>query len=161
MPVTVNLRHLEKKDLHLEGELPVKELDLMLQDELIKADEPLEYDLTVTRSGQNLLVNGKASLPIDCECVRCLKPLHREVALDPYELVVPLEGEDKAPVDNDLVDLTPYLREDILLAFPQHPVCEAGCDPLPQVSKNKEQSGTSAQGRDTKSAWDELNKLKF
>jgi uncharacterized protein len=161
MPVTVNLRHLEKKDQHLEGDLPVKELDLMLQDELIKAEEPLEYDLEVTRSGQNLLVNGTVALNLQCECVRCLKPLKHRIELDPYDLAVPLEGEEKAPVDNDLVDLTPYLREDILLAFPQHPVCEAGCDPLPQVLKNNEQSGTSAQERDTKSAWDELNKLKF
>jgi uncharacterized protein len=161
MPVTVNLRHLEKKDQHLEGDLPVKELDLMLQDELIRAEEPLQYTLEVTRSGQNLLVNGKLSLWLDCECVRCLKPLKYKINLDPYDLVVPLEGEEKAPVDNDLVDLTPYLREDILLAFPQHPVCEAGCDPLPQVSKNKEQSGTSSRETDTKSAWDELNKLKF
>lgn len=161
MPITVNLRHLERKDQHLDGELPVKELDLMLQDEMIKADHPLQYDLEVTRSGQNLLVNGSLELELDCECVRCLKALKCNVDLDPYDLVVPLEGEEKAPIDNDLVDLTPYIREDILLAFPRHPVCEAGCDPLPQVSKNKEQSGTSSRETDTKSAWDELNKLKF
>lgn len=161
MPVTVNLRHLEKKDQHLDGDLPVKELDLMVEDDVIQVREPLKYDLEVTRSGQNLLVNGKLQILLDCECVRCLKPLKHQINLDPYDLIVPLEGEEKAPVDNDLVDLTPYLREDILLAFPRHPVCEAGCDPLPQVSKNKEQSGTSTQGSDKKSAWDELNKLKF
>jgi uncharacterized protein len=160
MPVTVNLRHLEKKDQHLEGDLPVKELDLMVEDEMIHPKEPLKYDLDVSRSGTNLLVNGRVELPLDCECVRCLKPLKVDIELDPYETVVPLEGEEKAQVDNDLVDLTPYLREDILLAFPRHPVCEAGCDPLPQVSTNIEQSGASARA-DTQSAWDELNKLKF
>jgi len=37
---------------------------------------------------------------------------------------LPLEGEEKTPVDNDCVDLTPFAREDMLLEFPQHPVCE-------------------------------------
>ena len=54
---------------------------------------------------------------------------------------MPLEGEEKANVINDLVDLTPYLREDIVLAFPQHPLCRpnaAGC-------KHPKQKGSAAE----------------
>lgn len=158
MPVTVNLRHLESKNVHLEGELTTGELDFERVDEMIKVNAPLRYDLEVEQNGENLLVRGRLGLTLDCECVRCLKPFKYPVDLEDYAALVPLEGEDKAPAENDLVDLTPYLREDILLAFPQHPLCEAECDRLPQLNQSK-QSGTSAQGE--KSAWAELDKLKF
>lgn len=158
MPVLVNLRHLEDKNVELEGELSPKELDLENIDEMIHANQPLRYDLEVEKNGSNLLVSGSLEMTLDCECVRCLKPFQYNVSVDPYDLLVPLEGEDKAKVDNDLVDLTPYLREDTVLAFPQHPLCEAECDRLPPIKENK-QAGTSAQGQ--KSAWDELNKLKL
>ena len=158
MPVIVNLRHLEFKNVELEGELTPKELELDNVDEMIHINQPLKYELEVEDSGANLLVQGKIQLTLDCECVRCLRPFQHTISLDPYILSVPLEGEDKAKVDNDLVDLTPYLREDTLLAFPQHPLCEADCDRLPPVKENK-QAATSVQGQ--KSAWDELNKLKL
>jgi uncharacterized protein len=112
----------------------------------------------VERSGATLLVSGSVNMTLDCECVRCLKPFQYNVSLEPYDLLVPLEGEDKADVDNDIVDLTPYIREDTVLAFPQHPLCEAECDRLPPLKENKA-AGTSVQGQ--KSAWDELNKLKL
>ena len=158
MAVSVNLRHLENKNVRLEGELPATELQLEQMDEMIQAHAPLKYDLEVERSGQSLLVNGTVDFTLDCECVRCLRAFPHPIHLEPYHLVVPLEGEEKAEVANDLVDLTPYLREDILLAFPQHPVCETECDRLPPSSPASEENGGSAQG---KSAWDELNKLKF
>jgi len=158
MPVTVNLRHLEDKSVQLDGEVSPEELDFGKADEMIEVKEPLEYALKVERSGNNLLVHGDLHLLLDCQCVRCLRPFKYQVDLDPYDTSVPLEGEEKALVVNDLVDLTPYLREDILLAFPQHPLCEADCDRVPELQHSKSVS-TSAQGQ--KSAWDELNKLKL
>jgi uncharacterized protein len=158
MPVTVNLRHLEEKNVQLEGEFSSEELEFVKPDEMIETNDPIEYNLEVEKSGNNLLVNGDLHLTLDCQCVRCLRPFKYQIDLDPYEALIPLEGEDAAPISNDLVDLTPYLREDILLAFPQHPLCEADCDRVPEL-KTFKNSSTSAQGQ--KSAWDELNKLKL
>jgi uncharacterized protein len=158
MPITINLRHLEAKDVHLEGEISARELEIDNVDDVVHTQTPLRYDLNVEQNGPNLLVTGHLNLTLDCECVRCLKSFEYPIDLDPYTLFVPLEGEDAAPVVNDLVDLTPFVREDILLAFPQHPVCEAGCESLP-LSSGIEQSSGMALGQ--KSAWDELNKLKL
>lgn len=158
MPITVNVRHLEEKNVELEGEISTHELEIEELDDVVHARKPLEYDLTVEQNGANLLVSGRLSLTLDCECVRCLKPIRHPVVLDPYNAFVPLEGEDAAPVVNDVVDLTPFIREDILLAFPPHPVCEAECESLPQ-SSGSEQSSGAALGEI--SAWDELNKLKL
>jgi uncharacterized protein len=156
MPVTVNLRHLEDKIVHLDGEISAEELDFAKPDEMIQINEPLKYDLEVELSGTNLLVRGELHLTLDCQCVRCLRPFKYDIDLDPYDALVPLEGEESAPVSNDLVDLTPFLREDVLLSFPQHPLCEADCDRVPELKKLKE---PSAPPQGEKSAWDELNKL--
>jgi uncharacterized metal-binding protein YceD (DUF177 family) len=75
---------------------------------------------------------------------------------------LPLEGEDKVEAQGDFVDLTPYVREDILLALPQHPLCEAECKGLPKGSaaKLKKVSGTG-KFEEKPAAWSELDKLKL
>src|SRR5688572_26865070 len=161
MPLLVNLRHLEKKDLHLEGELPVEELELEV-DELIHLSGPVKYDLEAERLENALLVQGNLKLPLECECVRCLKSFKTKLDFPGWAVHLPLKGEDKVEQNGDFVDLTPYIREDILLAFPQHPLCETECKGLPKGSaaKIKKASG-SGQKNETSSAWAELNKLKF
>jgi uncharacterized metal-binding protein YceD (DUF177 family) len=58
------------------------------------------------------------------------------------------------------VDLTPYVREDMLLEFPQYPLCKPDCRGL-------EKPGTGGAkdpgGKDEliPSAWAELDKLKL
>ena len=120
MPVTVNLRHLEDKNVELEGEVSPEELDFVKPDEMVQPNHPLLYNLEVEKNGNNLLIRGDLHMTLDCQCVRCLRPFKYEIDLDPYDALVPLEGDDRATVSNDLVDLMPYLREDVLLAFPQH-----------------------------------------
>ena len=68
----------------------------------------------------------------------------------------------RSPVVNDCVDLTPYVREDILLEFPQHPLCDPECRGLPKTSIGKSRN-TSGTGKTEvgSSAWAELNKLKL
>src|SRR5690242_14652157 len=137
MPVLVNLRHLEPHNVCLEGELPVAELDIGTGDDVIRVVQPLQYELEVQKLEAGLLVQGRLRLALDCECVRCLKPFRRQLNLDPWTLHLPLEGEEAVVVTNDCVDLTPHLREDILLEFPQHPLCEPECRGLPQSTVGK------------------------
>ena len=74
-----------------------------------------------------------------------------------------VDGEEKVIINNDLIDLTPYIREDILLGFPQRPLCNTECEGLPgnKVGKPKKASGPGKTVKDASSAWSELNKLKF
>ena len=153
MPLKVNLRHLEAHEVHLKGELPVGELDFGLRDEMLVPEEPLRYDLRVERVAHSVLVQGKLALTVHCQCVRCLKPFDKTITLDPWTQLLPLEGEDAVPVDNDFVDLTPYAREDMLLEFPQHPLCGPDCRGL---GKNRHEDAQTKP-----SAWNELDKLNF
>ena len=158
MPLQINIRHLEDDDLSLQGELPVVELDLPNNDELIHANHPLRYDLSAHMVGDGVLVQGRIELTLDCECARCLKPYEHVIALDPWATHIPLEGPEKAVIKDDVADLTPHVREDILLELPQHPLCEDGCAGLPNRAKEKKKKDTGQTGSP---AWAELNKLKF
>jgi uncharacterized protein len=162
MPLLINLRHLDRANQHLEGEIPVSELDLDGVDELITLKEPLKYDLEAQKMESGLLVQGRLELTLHCECVRCLKPFAYRLEINDWACLLALEGEEKAVVTNDSVDLTPSIREDILLGFPQHPLCKAECAGLPKkpIGKSKKTVG-GGRTKETSSAWAALNKLKF
>ena len=161
MPLTFNIRHLEDKNLLLEGELPVEDLDLAEVDELIHVSRPLRYRLQVQKLDNGILVQGSLDLPLRCECARCLKPFNQRLVLDPWACHLPLQGEEKAVVVNDCIDLTPYIREDTLLSFPQHPLCEPECKGLPVPGNEQKLPGAKREVESSSTAWAELNKLKL
>ena len=161
MSLKVNIRHLDAGEVLLRGELSIAEAGLECPDELVHARQPVQYDLTAQRSGRDMLVQGKLSFVLDCECARCLKAFQQRVELEHWTALVPLEGPEKAEIKDDGVDLTPYLREDILLEYPQHPLCGADCAGLPnRAEKNAKQTNGASQAP-VSSVWSELNKLKF
>jgi len=161
MQITINLRHLATRSLQLKDEISADELGLNQLDELIRVPGPVLYELEVQKMGPGILVTGRVTVRLECECARCLKPFSLLADLKDFAVQLSLEGEEAVEVDGDFVDLTPYLREDIVLAFPQHPLCEPGC----AVLKKQTAPGNEAQPGDesqmTSSAWAVLNKLKL
>ena len=158
MSLKINLRHLEDDGIQLKGELSLAELDLGVNDELIHAEKPLSYDLSVELLHDAILATGSLRLPLECECGRCLKKFKTELKLTDWAVHLPLEGDDKVSVENDCVDLTPFVREDMLLNFPQHPLCKPDCAGL-----KKKDSAPKAEAGDKPvlDVWAELNKLKI
>ena len=143
----------------LRGELSLDELDLDVRDEMIRVTQPVEYNIEIEKLDDALLIQGELRVELECECIRCLKKFKRGLDLENWTLHLPLEGDEKVAVDNDCVDLTPFVREDILLEFPQHPLCKSDCGGLkPKTGKSKK----IADKMESKlSAWSELNKLKL
>ena len=156
----INLRHLEAHEIHLQGELSAgrtgfgreRRVDPRRTAAALRFDR---RDAARRRAGDRLAAAG-AGLP-----VRPLPETFRhELELPQWACHLPLDGEDKVPVENDCVDLTPFVREDILLDFPQHPLCKPDCAGL---KKKPQRQGTQnrRQGKTKPSAWAELNKLKL
>jgi uncharacterized protein len=163
MPLVVNLRHLASRNLLLKGELAPEELDLDLRDELVRVTQPLQHDIEVQKLDESLLLRGRLALVVDCQCARCLKAFKHQFTLDAWTCLVPLEGEEAAVVDSDCVDLTPLIREDILLELPQHPLCQQDCRGLekgPVVGKKPKSKG-AGRTENVSAAWAELDKLKL
>lgn len=162
MALLINLRNLERTPQELAGELAPAELDLEIQDEIVHVKEPLSYSLVAEQLESGILVRGSVRINLDCECARCLKAFKYPLELEEWVCHLALEGEEKVAIVNDCVDLTPYIREDIILEFPQHPLCKPECGGLLKRpgGKKTEVTGTG-QIRDSSSAWAELNKLKL
>lgn len=101
-----------------------------------KAD--IELDLRLESVMEGVLVSGTARAPLTGECVRCLDAIDGEIAVDIQELYTyPDRVLDDAAADDvervvegDLIDLEPTLRDAVVLALPQAPLCRDDCPGL-------------------------------
>jgi uncharacterized protein len=99
----------------------------------------VELDLRLEAVMEGVLVSGSARAPLTGECVRCLDPIDSETAVEFQELYVypdraEEEGaqadEDVRVVEGELIDLEPTLRDAVVLALPQAPLCRDDCPGL-------------------------------
>ncbi len=162
MPLLVNLQQLECGPVTLKGELTPGELELLDLDELISIKGPVSHDLTAAKMEQSILVQGRLTLKLHCECARCLKPFTRCLELADWACHLLLEGDEAVKITNDCADLTPLIREDILLELPQRPLCQPGCRGLPKKGPGKTKiTGKTGPTGGVAPEWAVLNKLKL
>jgi uncharacterized metal-binding protein YceD (DUF177 family) len=155
MSLKVNIVNLQKKSERLSGEISAEELGLESRDELVEFGESVQYELNADWMDKSVLVQGSAAVSVDCECVRCLKPFTFPITLEALALHLPVEGTEAVEIIDDCIDLTPYIREDILLGLPQHPLCRSDCEGLPKGNSLQANTGSKS------SIWSELDNLKF
>ena len=79
---------------------------------------PVRYALDVGVSGGGIFATGRLSLRIRSRCVACLNEFETELIIEPFVFQGEFEGRAS-------VDLTTQMREDIHLALPAHPRCDA------------------------------------
>jgi DUF177 domain-containing protein len=151
--VKIHLRQVPAEGLHLEGEE-----DCLLPDleaEGIRCAGPLHYDIEVGISAGALWANGSLSQPIGLRCVSCLEKFVHEVKVPAFALHTELHGPE-------MVDLAPFMREDVLLNMPAHPHCDRDggrkCNAAtPKYSDLEEQEREAKREHD----WEALDKLKL
>ena len=139
MAIKINLEQLEEEDSQLAGQLSAAELDLQLGgDILVHSAGALDYQLDATSAGDTLLVRGVLTIDFACDCARCLEPFTYTLELPDWTCVLPLNGSDAVESKGEHLDLTPWVREDILLGLPQHPQCGSECQGLVSQTKAEE-----------------------
>jgi len=161
MAVIVNLRHLEGRTIRLEGEVSAEELDVAGLDDLIRPEGGVRYELEVERHEEGLLVQGRLSWTLQCECARCLAPFRQELVLTAWCSLLAWAGDDPVCIRNDCVDLTPYIREDMVLALPARPLCKPECGGLQIRSTDDPGVTRQTQAGEPSAAWAMLNNLKL
>jgi len=144
----VHLKQIPTQGLHLEGEeeCPIQELEL----EGIRCAGCLHYDIDLGIAGGGLWANGSLAQPVELRCVLCLEKFVHEIRVPAFAVHTELHGPET-------VDLTPFMREDILLSLPAHPHCDRDGD---RFCKAK-QVMTENQDTKRKSDWSALDKLKL
>jgi uncharacterized protein len=147
--IGVHLLQVPPEGQHLEGEEDPGFLDLA---EIgAKPAGPVRYDLEVGISGSGVFATGRVAAPVEMTCVACLQPFVYEAVVDPFAAQVEIEGRE-------LVDLTPAVREELLLALPNHPRCDLNeGQSCPYQGPVTSGGGTQESAQ---SAWDKLDKLK-
>jgi len=141
-----HLKQIPAEGLHLEGD-EVGSIP-QLETEGIRCAGPLHYNFDIGVSSGALWVNGSLSQPVELRCVSCLEKFVHQIEVPAFAVHTELRGPEA-------VDLTPFIREDLLLNLPAHPHCDRDGGRICKA-KHIEMAKQDTKG---KSNWSELDKL--
>jgi len=149
----IHLRQIHADGLHLEGEEECLIPDLAGEE--VRCKGPLRYALDLGISEGALWATGSLAQPVELTCVRCLEPFLFDIEAKAFSIHFDLTG-------SELIDLTPYLREDILLNLPAHPHCDREGGRVCPASKLREASAEPPEADEKRQPdWSVLDKLKL
>jgi uncharacterized protein len=118
-----------------------------------RAEQPIRADLRVERDGENLLVTGWVQTTLRLQCGRCAE-------LFPVAVRARAEHLFEAPHPNS-IDLTPLIREDILLELPLVAACRLDandrCPFSGEVYRARPETSGSLTGE---AVWEALSKIR-
>ena len=161
-----DLLDLPPEGKQVEGELPCEEFDLhgLLRRTFT---EPIHYKLKFSpiNGGHDLLVQGTINSALNVICDRCDEEF-------PWQLECTDVCHEYENAFGTTVDLTDDLREDILVALPQHFLCTEECRGLcPTCGQNlnhgscdcppPEDEAEPPEVSDQASPWSQLDHLKL
>lgn len=134
----------------------------------------LDGTIQLLRTGDGILVLGQLQTSLEFECVRCLvqfgKPLKFQLEEEFHPTIdivtgatLPQIDEDEATTridDHHEIDLTEVVRQNLLLAAPQKPICRTKCLGLcPSCGKNWNEGPCDCKHDETDPRWDALKLL--
>lgn len=117
----------------------------------IPAGEHLVLDVRLESVVEGVLVSGTASAMVSGECARCLDLVTDRLEVQLTELFAypetatdgTTDPDEVSRVVDDLVDLEPVVRDAVLLALPQAPLCQEDCLGLcPECGGKRAELGT-------------------
>ena len=104
----------------------------------VPAGAAVSLDLRMESVTEGVLVTGTATVPLEGECGRCLRPIKDELEVPLQELYAYPDSATEATTDEDEIrrlqddyaDLEPALRDAVVFALPAHPLCREDCPGL-------------------------------
>ncbi len=141
----------EMHPLELKGEVSAEVLGL--NEPAARGEQPILAELLVQKEGDDFLVTGWLQTTLSLLCGRC-------AVWFPWPVRTQVEHLFEAPHPSG-IDLTPFIREDILLELPLNAACRLGADGRCPVTgefyqPRPETSGSLASGE----VWEALSKIK-
>jgi hypothetical protein len=142
--------------LRLSGYEKASEMGFESEGRFLRFPDTVFYDVTAILVSGGIVVSGRVEMTIGCQCVRCLKEYEQKISCG--NVCHFYETGSKSEFD-----LTPELREDIIISLPQNFICSAECRGLCQIcgeNRNITDCGCNDSGFES-SCWNELDKLSF
>lgn len=87
----------------------------------------LDGDVTITHDPQGLAVRGTLTTAVKLDCDRCMNEYNHELIASVDGLFQDKPDEDNWPIVDGSIDLSPLIRESIVLAVPARKLCKADC----------------------------------
>jgi len=115
------------------------------------AGAEVSLDVRLESVMEGVLVSGTASAPVTGECARCLDPLVDQLEVELIELFAypdtatdnSTDPDEVSRVVDGLIDLEQMVRDAVLLALPQAPLCSEECPGLcPECGDKRAELGT-------------------
>jgi uncharacterized protein len=132
---SASIMDLDEPDVHFRGEV--------------------EYEFLAQVQGNALLVTGRLHTVATLRCGRCLRQFDEPLQVEEFVFHQELHGED-------FVDLTPQMREDIILELPQRALCDEACKGLcPRCGVDLNTKSCDCETVASDLRWQGLDKLKL
>ncbi|MEN7972751.1 MAG: DUF177 domain-containing protein [Verrucomicrobiota bacterium] len=136
-----------------EGSDPGAVMELA-EDSYAKVEGDVCYALYVQRVSEELVVRGTLSVDLGLRCARCSEFFSTTVADSDFLRAYPASKEV------DSVDITPDIREDLLLHIPAFPVCSEECKGLcAQCGADLNKGSCSCDAGERPNPWSALDNL--
>ena len=149
----VHLKQIPPEGLHLEGEEDC--LIPELESDGVRCAGPMQYKIDVGVAEGLLWANGSLKQPVELSCVACLEKFIHQIKVPAFALHTELRGPET-------VDLSPFMREDLLLNLPAHPRCDREGEGTCKATKVDKPAGAKQQpAAKREHDWGELDKLKL
>ena len=146
----IHLKQIPPEGLHLEGEEDC--LVPELHAEGIRCAGQMRYQIDLGVAEGSLWANGSLTQPIELTCVSCLEKFVYEIKVPAFALHTELRGPET-------VDLSPFMREDILLNLPAHPHCDREGGRVCKAARATLKIANDSEAK-REHDWEALDKLK-
>jgi len=137
-PLRLNVGFIVAQTAGFSREFPLEVPRVVLSPDLTLSD--LIGSVLITRTNQGLLIQVKLRATLEVECVRCLNPVLQPLHTDFTELYAfsrrYMTESGLIMPETGIIDLTPVLREYMLLEIPISPLCRQDCKGLCPVCGN-------------------------
>jgi len=146
---------------HLEEEMDLEGLELL---------RPLVADFKFSNTNRSIIIEGELDTSVSVECVRCLEhfslPIHfsfqeaytsQDLMLDAKGNLVTEDEDIRSVFEGHILDLSEFLRQNVILALPSAPICSPDCKGLcPICGKNLNEGQCRCSERKTDPRWKKL-----
>jgi uncharacterized protein len=174
--VKINVAPLLKQQIGAQAEYELTEAPIASRGENAGLTEAgatsIDAQIVATHTNPGAYLEGHARATIAEQCSRCLRPIETPVETDFAEQyyttidVVSGDPKDVPPPDTKRIgsdfkiDLTPLLREELILATPLAPLCKPDCKGLCLVCGRDLNEEPHDHDAPVDERWSKLSKLK-
>ncbi len=164
----VDFRQIEPEGSELTFSESAEDLDLTAEG--IEFPEAIEAELTATKTGDEIIVQGLLSTVVGMDCSRCLEHFEMPVSsklqfvVQLLEMSAPQDSEDEdfviLPKTTQEYDISERVREAVLLELPLKALCTESCRGLCALcGTNLNESECDCTPDKTDERWESLRQL--